>query len=314
MSITKIIPGGISMIKESLATKSDFETASEVSEDEASTVRSYDDECALLKVFVDPSFPDDEYKNDKFDVIGRKTTLFSSIAFELWKDGAKIADLNDNTYGTFYPVGTWSTADGYTPNQAKQSGYQGDWLTVYNLHGAGCYNVVKVLTIGFSDIRRTIGCTYQLMLYSNDEADGTVKFEAIQKGYIISEFIDYTGIDWTRHFRIPGFFGLPERQSQQNWFVNRIREEEQIQDSIRKVYLFEPYFLPKCIQPEMDEVLLSNYIFFTDYNLSNAYDLRKIQVRWNGDENVNYFEESTVESPTFKFIELKTNRLKRNVQ
>ena len=94
------------------------------------------------KIFVSPDFPDDYWKNDKNEFLFKRFVSADTVLIELQLDGVKVADLNDNTYGTFF--------NGFSSGSDEQQlyvGYLVDWLSVYNSFGVGRYKVVANLNI-----------------------------------------------------------------------------------------------------------------------------------------------------------------------
>lgn len=313
MAIVKQIGTGVSMTLGFMASKQTYLSVEKISESEDAGVGAED--CPdILPVFVDPTNPSVEIRNDKFDVMSSKGGfLAGAVTFELHKDGVKVADLNDNTYGTFYPVGSWPVADGFTSNQANQAGYQGNWIDVYNAHGLGCYTIVAQRVTPFGNFSFP-SCCYEMNLWTEAGADETVTIKAVQNGKIIKENIDFTGINWNQHYRVPGFFGFPNRNFTETNFITKNRKVEQIQDEIVNDYTLELYFVPTCLKDDIDGILLANDIIISDFNVENACLIRNKSVKWKGEEEVEYFGKSKKIALTLTFEERTRKTIKRNVR
>jgi hypothetical protein len=316
MAIITQITGSDFMLLSEMATTDLFETIEKPILTEATIGSIGVEDCPpVLTVFVDPTDLTNFDTNDRFDVIGQEVARGSFVNFELWKDGVKIEDLNDNSFGTFYDVGYWTEDNGFNEAQSNQTGYQGKWSDVYTAHGLGCYNIVTVEDLPFfPEPVVDIGCCFELKKYSVEEADETFTVRAVQNGKIIKETVDFTGLNWVQHYRMPGFFGFPARNLTETNFITKSRTVEQIQDEIVNDYTLEIYFLPDCIKLKLDSILLANNIIFTDYNVDNACEIRNLPTKWKGEEEVEYFGKSKKIAVTLTFEERNRQTIKRNVR
>lgn len=98
-------------------------------------------ECKFeLPVFAFPSDTTDTYKNDFTASLLGLSNRYSTPEFYLEVEGAcdvwtTVAQLNDSTYGTFFPS-----------LQTGWSGFQVAWHKVYTLEGVGCYRIRQEYT------------------------------------------------------------------------------------------------------------------------------------------------------------------------
>lgn len=317
MAIIEIETGGLAMTLQSMSDRACFATSEKQLERETGIpldpdLRNEGECCDIIKVFALPSNLELVY-NDSFDLLETFFLNGGTVDYELWKDNEKIDDLNNDDYGKYYPAGSFLEADGFSPAQEKLVGYQGRWLEVYNIHGPGFYRFKTIIFDGIQTVEKQ-SCCYHLQLYSDEVANGTVSINAFQNGYVINSRIDYTGLRWTKHYRVEGYFGRPKRNNEETWFVNKLRREEQIQQEIRKDFEFDVKW-PRCLgDSELDEMLLSNELYFTDYNIKNPTSSQFRPVKWNGEEEVEYFSNSLFVGYMFTFEELDRTTLKRNVR
>lgn len=255
-------------------------------------------------VLAENSYTSD-YKNDKSSFIFQippKGT--NSLAMELFKDGVKIADLNDNTYGTFYDFGDLSN-DFYT-------GYVIEWKLVLAAHGVGCYHVRATGTI-LGDSYTVDSVCYELMVYDDHVANGTVYLRWQQNGNILSSPFDFTGMEWEKYIRIPAFFGHDEPTEEIDEIQMTTRKFEQIQSEVIHEYTLETKMIPQWLSELLiNDLALSEKIYVTDYNAYNhLQDVIDKQVRFSGYDQNTYFAKNRLAKFSFKFKDRKENNLKR---
>ena len=101
MSIIEVLSGGIPMSQSVLAHRENFN----VDADELPVYSSGFEGCPdVLKVFADDT---GNYLQNDFSSFLSKSVLLD-VTWSLDKDCEKIADLNDDTLGTYYAKGYWS--------------------------------------------------------------------------------------------------------------------------------------------------------------------------------------------------------------
>ena len=312
MAIIQRIPGTRLMPLNGMASQLISQTLDSQATTIATTLVS---ECVgALPVFGD-LFSDDLQNNDFTSVLAWQKKL-SVVSFELLDENCnKIADLNDNTYGIYYPDGYWSSSNGFTFFQNNYTGYKLDWKKVLQAFGPGGYKIkqVKYKILTPTEITEECSCFFDLSQYTDARANETVRIETTQNGYIIGQGLDYTNINWKEQIRIPGFFGNKQRRLEQDNYLDKNRRTTQIQDSLIHEFSLEPYFWPACLREEIDSILLANEILVSDYNIDNTDDLKNISVIPTSIET-EYFGKSNKAADEMKFEERRKNRVKRNVK
>jgi len=246
------------------------------------------------------------YKNDKSQFLFRRFVASDTVAIELWKNGEKIADLNDNTYGTFF--------NGFPSGSAEQQLYVGyllEWEDVFAAFGGGEYRVKAELSIiGVSSTFESE--LFVLMGYSDKAADGTARIETVQNGNIIGSIFDFTGLNWYQSVRVRGRFYEESEEFEKIVYKTQEYRQEQVQDKIIENWSLEADFIPRSVSEFLTKnAVLSNSFNVTDYNLLNEQILREIEVvpesiektRIQDNRNANY---------VIKFTSRNDNIIKRN--
>lgn len=229
--------------------------------------------CRLECEYTELAFAEaggDEYKNDKSSFLFQKMVGADSIVFELYKAGALVATLNDDTLGIYYAS---------FPAQALYTGFVIDWGLVADAHGFGVYQFKAQQTI-LGDASTFESRVFRLMPYADDLADGTVKIESYQNGNIIGSPFDYTDLNWYSSYRVAGRFGGKSPVIEVDNYVKSDFTKAQIQDRIRTEYTLQTRLLPSVVANAVayDQVL-ANSILITDYNVLSHELYRQIQVR-----------------------------------
>lgn len=220
------------------------------------------------------SVGNEDYKNDKSSFIYRRYSDSDTVLMKLFKNGVDLTDLNDNTLGIFYPqiTGALPTAESYVA-------YLLEWEKVYNNYGAGNYQVITTVNQLGTEIEIK-SIKFNLMGYSDEAADGTVRIESFQNGNIIGSDFDFTGINWYSSMRIDGKFIETAETFETNEYLTQNYQRKQIQDKIIENYSLETNLLPRSVTEVITKnSVLANKILITDYNLFNEKVLRKIDVR-----------------------------------
>lgn len=212
-------------------------------------------------VFAHPDGSD--WKNDKSEFMFKRFISTDSVDMELWLDGVKVSDLNNNTYGVYFP--TFSGSAG----QQLQKGYLVNWLDVYLLHGFGSYtikaniNIVGNTSVWESDV-------YDLVLFTEERANRTVSIVSNQNGNIMSSVFDYTGIEWHQQIRLKGTFYEEAEGLEKNAYRTQKFKQKQIQDEIIENWALELDFVPRNVSEFLiKDRMLSNEFNVSDYTLLN---------------------------------------------
>ena len=126
----------------------------------------------------------EEKENDTDSFLFRVLNSTDSGTLELWKQtnsgDVKQADLNVSTYGTYYPLGSFTNVSG----QELYLGYVLDWESVLSNFGIGKYYVKANLTI-FGSNTNQFSPVFDLQEYTDERADGTFVLKTIQNGNIL---------------------------------------------------------------------------------------------------------------------------------
>lgn len=307
MAIIEVLSGGSLMGLSAMAHREDFDVIST----ELPVDLFTSDKCPdVVKVFADDS--DESYRND-FSSFLIDAGIYE-VAFTLEKDCEHIADLNDNTYGWYFPKGVWDTASGFSPQQSKYTSYILLWDKVRDLHGVGHYSVKMTIsfTVGGLPVATLCSCTFLLQTFDKNLADKTIRIRTVQDGHILSSF-DYTGLQFPQCWRMNGFFGYPQDKLEVDNYLDKNRNITQIQDTLFKEYTLQTDFINDCQKNIFNDILLSNKIFIDDYNIKNAYYLADVPVIPTQSDSSYYVESTdTFKEITFEDRERKT--IKRNVK
>lgn len=247
-----------------------------------------------------------DLKNDKSSFIFQippKGT--NSLALELFKDGVKIDDLDDNDFGTFYDFGDFT-------NNAFYTAYVIEWKLVLSTHGVGCYHVRATGTILGSSYTLDSEC-YELMVYDDHVANGTVAIRWQQDGNILSSAFDFTGMEWEKYIRIPAFFGENEPSEEIDEIQMTSRKYEQIQTEVINERKLITKLIPQWVSSLLiNDLALADRVWITDYNAYNhEQDIVDKEVRFSGYEQFNYYPKNRLAKFGFKFKDRKENSLKR---
>lgn len=221
-----------------------------------------------LKVFA--SLTDNsERANDKTSFLYRVMSPSDTATIKLYKNDVEVAQLNTNTLGTYYPIGTFGQTNGITAQQLYV-GYIVDWQSVLQNHGVGDYYIQADLTFfGAAVVYKSE--TYKLFIYTPDRADGSVKLTSYQNGNIESNPFDFTDMNWYQQIRIDGILWNKKSEYISDSYFTSNRTITQIQDSIEYTYDLQVEFVQDSVSKFIIEnTLLANQIFVSDYNLTNT--------------------------------------------
>lgn len=254
-----------------------------------------------LRVFAG----DNHRENDQSDFLFYRMGSSDTVVMELWKEGVKVADLNSNTYGTYYNFGALANAD--------LKGYLINWLLVYNAFGGGAYKIKATSTL-LGVVYEFESTNFRLMLYNELAADKTIRLETWQDGYTESSPINFTGVNWYSQTRLPGTMRNKQPEFTTDNYKDSLRTINQIQDSITNTYQLELFELTEDMKDVVVENhLLANLIKVTDYSIDNNNRYAPTEVYPAEIEALAYRINEPGCNLVLKFTDKKQNIIKRNI-
>lgn len=211
----------------------------------------------------------DWWKNDKSEFLYKRYISADTVAIELWKDDAKIEDLNDSDFGTFF--------NGFTP-QPLYVGFLVDWHLVYLTYGTGNYTI-KAQTVILGVSLEVVSRTFTLMVYSKELAHKTVRIESVQNGNIFGNIFDFTDLNWYQSIRVPGVFGNPKPIFSTDNYETENREFAQISAKMTREFELKINPIPfEVVEKIVYNKMLANSILITDYNIFAESEWMRVSV------------------------------------
>lgn len=209
--------------------------------------------------------------NDRSQWLYAKTRASDTIAFELIKSGAKVADV-DASLGS-----TWNGFSG----QPLYVGLEIEWLKVAQAHGLGKYQIRSKFKI-LGREWQTDSRVFHVEQFSELRADKTVRVESYQNGNILGSPFDFTGLvdgGWRQWVRIRGRFGDRRPVLKQDSYMDSSYRVRQIQDRILSEYTLSSQYLPHEVASELFyRSMLADSILVTDYSLMAHERLDRVDV------------------------------------
>jgi hypothetical protein len=237
---------------------------------------------------------DESWKKDKSSFLFRRVLDSDSVSIEIWKGGAKVADVVDSTYCTFYPS---------FPNQPLYVGVVIDWSLVASSFGFGLYQIKAVrATVGQSN--PFTSRTFHVLPFSEKSANETVRIETYTDGNIISNEFDYQNLiegGWYQSIRISGRFGDVTPTLIEDRILDARRKVVSVQDSIEQDYTLFTRYLPESVKKQLiNQQTLTTETKITDYNLLNDEVIRQLPVVASSFEEVKHASRGTAYVMKFK--------------
>ncbi len=212
--------------------------------------------------------PTSDHYNDKHSVIWFFDELFTASRMWLQKDQADIIELTDDTYGTFYEFGFFVNKFG-----ESAIGYQLNWTAVLNAHGPGSYRIRNSSTKAIGTFPDQYSFDFNLMVYTADRADRTVRVEWSRSGVLGSRIKDekvedYGTLAWFNQLRVPNsMFGFDSSALTDEYVRYPNGENVWIGDSQIEELTWNIYQLPNYIHRFVQvDIMQSGKQKFTDYN------------------------------------------------
>ncbi len=221
-------------------------------------------------VFADDA--NDGIKNDFTDFLFKKITANDTILIQLIKDNVVLAEINDDTYGTYY--------DGFDA-QPLYVGWLADWTKIFQGFSGGRYQVRVTTTILGQETVFT-SRYFRLNTYDIISANETVKIEARQNGRFENGEFDFTDLvdgGWLTSIRLKGEFGKPKYNLERDLFEDPSYRQVQNRDQVKREYLLKTYIVPETILDRIaTQDILANQVFITGYDVLQEKKYEKLPV------------------------------------
>ena len=223
--------------------------------------------------FASPANPNDFWKNDKNEFLFKRFVTLDTVAMELHKNGVKVDDLNNNDNGTFF--------NGFPSGSAEQQLYVGyliDWLLVYNSFGSGIYTVVANLNI--IGVASTVTSReFNLTIYNDVLANGTVRVETTQNGNIFGNQFDFTDLNWYQSLRLPAVFGNPTPIFETTDYMTSTHKRTQNKAKMSREWTLNTKLISWSVAEKLIyNKMLGNEKVITDYQIKAESIWRRIPV------------------------------------
>jgi hypothetical protein len=227
----------------------------------------------VWRVFGKASDTNNELVNDKngfiwdfdFDVINP-----SSVALELFKNNVYSEDLDDATFGTYYPYNFFKNND----NRAFV-GYQINWGKVLNVKGAGIYKVKLAATTIFGSTITLYSDSFCVKEYNESIADKTVRIEYYINGIIgdknnDKKSTDYGTLNWYNSHRFDGYFMYEKSRYTTEYVRYENGQDEKVIDEQYQEYTLNLEPIPAFKHSILNtDILQADDVEITDYNSRN---------------------------------------------
>ena len=223
-------------------------------------------ECCYTNIVLVDTETDDPEKNDYKGWFYQLQTEIDTVDFKIVRlSDLQEFDLNDSTYGEFFPAGTF--------DNGLFTGYKVDWKKVSQTLGYGSY---QLKTEGSTPSPFTVESnTFTVLEFNNVTSKNYVRIESVQNGILEDIGVDFKDSNWCDMVRIPGYFGNRTSTYEVDDLIFQNGNRTNIKKDRVDTWAFETGFLPVCITDEIINYhFMANEIFMTDYNLNNhSYEL-----------------------------------------
>lgn len=271
--------------------------------------------CVFLNVLAETSYTNDLY-NDKTDFTKFFNNGFASAVIVLEKYTTAwntVATLNNNTYGTFSAFGFYDTI--YTE---KAIGFLLDWRLVKAAFGEGVYRMKCTGTTLLSTTVDKYSFEFNLLTYTQDRADNTVRVEAWLNGNIgdpedDTKKRDFGTINRYTQFRIPGAkFGFDEANVERKFIKYQTGKKIWTEDLEWDTYTLRTNLLSYEVRRFIKyDLMKGSEIRITDYNTVNSSEHINRYVIPNGTIKTNYNDFIKNASLEIKFDQYYQNNEKK---
>lgn len=246
-----------------------------------------------------------DWKNDKSEFMFKRFLASDTVDIELHKNGVKVADLDDDSLGEYFPTFTGTT------EQEQQKGYLLYWYNVASAYGLGKYTIKANLTV-LGDATEWESDVYNLIVFTEERANRTVSIQSTQNGNIISSIFDYTGLQWHQQIRLNGAFNEDGETFEKKAYRTQNYKQKQIQDEIVENWSLELDLIPRGVSEFfIKDRLLSNEFNVSDYNIMNE-KVHKLKGVYPESIEKTSFENNRNSNYLIKFTSKENNIIKRN--
>lgn len=249
----------------------------------------------------------DNFKNDKFSFIFKKDFTGDGYSFKLYKRNATGADTEitiNSSIATIYDYGDLESEDLY-------GGFIIDWYLVYSTNGNGDYYISGTVTKQGQEFDYE-SHTFKVRTFSCLIANNTVKIQAIQNGYIMSEDMDLSGFEWPTSIRVNGRLTKEKPDFITDRYTDGKRVIKQIQDEISDNWKLELWNMATKFNKLITyNLILNNEFYVSDYNRNEQkYDYVSLVVEGIDKRDLAY--NSSQVDLTLKLKNRTQNIIKRN--
>ena len=282
--------------------------------------------CFQLPVFADLASPDDIYRNDKHSLIGKYDYSFFSdvtIFIQKWNGSAWVdeVDVVDDTYGTNYDYGYFSSSDG----RLLYVGFVADFNLILNGLGEGSYRFrYKEVDFNANETETIYPFEFCLKTYNENLVDCSVRFETYTKGITGDvdsdldtwDFINVANIlpdGWFNQWRLPNsFFGYNKSAYQRDYIKYQNGQEVWLQDEQVESYTWNSGFYPAILHDYIKtNILQADDITATDYNSNNPNVIKNKAVNASSNYEPNWQYNNKKAFVDVDFIQEYQNRRKK---
>ena len=214
----------------------------------------------------------DGIENDFSDFLFKQITATHTIAIQLVKNNVILAEINDDTYGTYY--------DGFD-SQPLYVGWLADWTKIFAAFSGGLYTVRVTTTILGQETVFT-SRKFRLNTFDILSADRTIKIETRQTGRFENSEFDFTDLingGWLSSIRLQGTFGYMQPNIEADIYEDPSYRRVQNRDQVIREYPLIANLVPESIFNRIATTdVLANQILITAYNVLQELKYEKYPV------------------------------------
>ncbi len=248
-----------------------------------------DDCCFELPVFGELGATEanaDPLKNDFWPFLRSYEASITAVDMFLFKPhDSSFSDvpLNDNTFGSFFPLGFHSDENG-----RDYVGYKIDWRKVRDVHGEGIYQIradkTGIIPNLPSDFEFLGKVDFNLRTYSADRAEGTITI-TFENSFILKNIYDprkrvYYPANWGGNIRLNGIFTGNKWAYETTFTKYKDEGLRTVSDRQIPAFRMRVELAPAEVHNFIStEIMQADLIEFIDYNRNNSWGHRSTRVR-----------------------------------